>query len=301
MIKPSFFVVGAPKCGTTSLYEYLKQHPRVFLPERKDLAYFIDDLDVVPKPRSVAEYEAFFREGSEGQIAGDVSVWYLYSHTAAERIHAYCPHAKILIMLRDPVGMLYSLHSEYLFSGDETLLDFEQALDAEDARRSGADLGATRYPKELFYYRQVVRYAEQVERYFDRFGRENCLFIDFHRLKNEADRVYVETLELLELETDFQPVLKQHNPAKVVRSRRLASLMKNPPWPIRLAASLVPKSVLRRVAGKAIALNAKPQPRPPMDPELRRRLSAELTPEVRRLEELLGLSLAHWPTLSQSD
>src|SRR3954468_1950993 len=116
MPSPSFFIVGAPKCGTTSLNDYLRQHPRIFIPERKELHYFGSDLTFLKTQRPTREeYLAHFAAAQPQQIAGEASVWYLYSQLAAREIHDFCREAKFIIMLRNPVDMMHSLHSQYLY------------------------------------------------------------------------------------------------------------------------------------------------------------------------------------------
>src|SRR5438045_3561388 len=94
---PDFFIVGAPKCGTTALYEYLKQHPGIFLPRKKEPHFFCSDLDSGSErdagyfTRDRGKYLSLFGGAAEGQIIGDASATYLYSRVAAERIRQSCP------------------------------------------------------------------------------------------------------------------------------------------------------------------------------------------------------------------
>src|SRR5687768_10729433 len=97
MRRPDFFIVGAPKCGTTAMYEYLRRSPDLFLPEVKELRYFGKDLQVRHFPsRSLHEYLHFFRAAKPTQRVGTAYVWYLYSQTAAAEIAAFAPDAQIL-------------------------------------------------------------------------------------------------------------------------------------------------------------------------------------------------------------
>ena len=116
--KPGFFIVGAPKCGTTSFYHYLRQHPQIFMPDNKEPHYFGSDL----KKRSdefiktEEEYLSLFKDADSSQMAGEASTFYLYSKAAQKEIKGFNPHAKIIIMLRNPIDFLHSLRISFVFS-----------------------------------------------------------------------------------------------------------------------------------------------------------------------------------------
>src|SRR5665647_751711 len=111
--RPDFFIVGAPKCGTTAMNNYLAQHPDVFMAQ-KEIHYFGSDLKMRVKV-SESEYLNYFQNAEEKKLIGEASVWYLFSEKAAAEIKAFSPQAKIIIMLRDPIDVLHSLHSQHLF------------------------------------------------------------------------------------------------------------------------------------------------------------------------------------------
>ena len=181
--KPNFFIVGAAKSGTTALYEYLKKHPNIFMP-KKELYYFGKDFTFREAHTPLEYYMSFFEAiPPNAKQIGEASVWYLYSKTAAVEIKEFQPKAKIIIMLREPTEMLYSLHSQQLYSGNEDIEGFEMALQAEFARKKGQQLPPyIGCPYEALHYSEVPRYYEQVKRYIDVFGKENVhiiLFNDF--------------------------------------------------------------------------------------------------------------------------
>src|SRR5271165_4331492 len=136
--KPDVFIVGAPKCGTSAMDQYLAAHPQVFMAQ-KEMHGFGADLRFGAQfyRRDLAAYLDEFAS-RKGEIrAGEASVWYLFSKQAAAEIHAFNPEARIIIMLREPAEMLYSLYSQFRFDGNEHLRTFEEALAAEDDRRAG--------------------------------------------------------------------------------------------------------------------------------------------------------------------
>src|SRR3954468_20052709 len=109
---PDFFLVGAPRRGTTALCNYLRMHPEVFVCSPKEPTYFGRDL--APKRFPTLEsYRALFANTGSATRVGDGSVAYLASDSAAEEIHAFNPNAAILIMLRNPVELIYSLHLKH--------------------------------------------------------------------------------------------------------------------------------------------------------------------------------------------
>src|SRR5262245_31385392 len=137
--KPDFFIVGAPRCGTTAMFRYLSRHPEIYLPDRKEMHFFGSDLRFGPQfyRRNMENYLAEFASRNGELRAGEASVWYLFSKTAADEIRDFNPAASILIMLRQPAEMLHSLYYMFRYDRNEHLSTFEEALDAEPARKAG--------------------------------------------------------------------------------------------------------------------------------------------------------------------
>src|SRR5580704_895448 len=111
MRKPDFFVVGAPKSGTTAISNYLSKHPDIFM-ARKEMHHFGGDLRFGRQfyRRDTREYLSEFNSRRDQSRAGEASVWYLFSHQAASEIKSFNPDARIIVLLREPVEMLYSLY-----------------------------------------------------------------------------------------------------------------------------------------------------------------------------------------------
>jgi hypothetical protein len=105
MPKPGFFLVGAPKCGTTSLHDHLAQHPALFLPAVKEPTFFGADVPLLPAVGSLDAYVALFDAGA-GRLCGEASTNYLASTSAAREIHDFNPGARIIVALRNPVDFL---------------------------------------------------------------------------------------------------------------------------------------------------------------------------------------------------
>lgn len=302
MPKPDFFIVGAPKCGTTSLTHYLRRHPDVFIPPGKEFHHFGSDLTTTAPleahVRDREQYLKLFRGAAEETRVGEASVWYLYSRRAAREINEFNPEARAIVMLRNPVDMMHSLHRELLFTGDESIEDFERALAAEPDRREGRRIPEGNYFPQSLRYREAARYSEQLERYLETLGRDRVHVIFFERFRDETADVYRRTLRFLDVDPDFKPRFDRHNPESEPRSRWLRDVLRHPPTPIRVTIEgldhLFPNLLHRWLRPLFRRLNSRPSERPPMDPDLRERLRAEFEPERRRLRDLLDRELPDW-------
>ncbi len=112
MKKPSLFIIGAPKCGTTALCAYLANHPSVCFSEPKEAKFFHDDFSVEHRLATTEEeyLKCFSHQQASDQVLAEGTVWYLFSQVAVRRILAFNPEAKFVVMLRNPVDLSHSLH-----------------------------------------------------------------------------------------------------------------------------------------------------------------------------------------------
>lgn len=296
--RPNFFIVGAPKCGTTSMHEYLAQHPQILMARIKEPHYFGRDIALPPHMRIADErkYLALFSGGQDKAVRGESSTWYLYSQQAAGELKSYAPDAKILIMLRNPVDAMYSLHGQFLYSGNEDLADFAAAFDAQADRRAGRRIPAlARNPKGLLY-RDVFSYFGQVQRYSDTFGRDNVHVILFDDFVADTPAAYRAALRFLGVDETFIPDFKVANWAKSVRVPAMVKVGLKMPAIKHVYHRLVPVMWRGRIVD-AMAWAARSKPRPgKIDPALRQRLAPLFAEEVTRLSDLLGRDLSHWTT-----
>ena len=293
--RPDFFIVGAPKCGTTAMASYLGQHPEIFMPAAKELHFFGSDLDYRRRRPTTAEYLAAFANAGDARRAGEASVGYIYSDRAPREIGEFSPGADILIMLRDPVQMIQSQHAQELFMGQEDIEDLEAALAAEPDRARGHRSPAGSTQPYLLRYTWLVRYADHVERYLDAFGRDRVhvtLFEDFQR---DTPAAYAEVVRFLGCDPGFQPAFPIVNKRKGARSTVFQGIVRDPPRLLRSAARrALPLGARVRLRNVAYRLNARRATISPMSDATRRRLRAELAPDVRRLAGLIGRDLDAW-------
>jgi len=289
---PDFMIVGAPKSGTSALHVYLRAHPDIFMPEL-ELNFFGSDLKT--QWPTLEEYLYEFSRAKHERRVGEKSVWYLYSKRAAEEIKESCPSVNIIIMLRNPIDMLESLHSELVYHLQEDIIDFDAALAAEADRRRGMRLPKDlTYPIQCLFYSEIARYPEQVEKYFRVFGRENVRIILLDDLKADTAGVYENTLRFLGVNADFRPSFEIINANKRPRSKILMRLLEKRPR----VYNLIPLPVRARLRVSVIKgierLNNRYEQRPRMNQEQRECLQAELAPQVERLSQLLDRDLSHW-------
>ena len=296
--KPNFFIVGAAKSGTTAMYEYLKQHPNIFMPP-KEFYYFGKDFTFREAHTPLDYYLSFFKTiPPTAKQIGEASVWYLYSKTAAQEIKNFQPDAKIIVMLREPTEMLYSLHSQQLYSGNEDIENFEMALQAEAARRKGELLPPyIGCPYEALYYSQVARYYEQVKRYIDTFGSENVHIILFDDFVKNTKKAYQKCLTFLGL-TPIEISFERINANKTVRYARFRNILKKrPKFLIQLSKIILPYRPWRhRVQDWLYALNSKKQDRVTMNETTRVFLKTAVRKDVEQLENLIKRDLSRWKT-----
>ncbi|HEV8352604.1 MAG TPA: sulfotransferase [bacterium] len=292
--RPNFFIVGAPKCGTTSLYRWLDAHPEVYTSPRKEPHYFCPDLYSPTYVHDEPTYLSLFARGAGRRRAGEASVYYLYSREAAGRIAAFAPDARIIMMLRNPVDMIHSLHSQRLFGGYEEIEEFEAALAAEPARKLGYNLPPNPYPIPCLFYREMGKYAGQVARYLQRFARGQIHVIYFDDFVQDPAGSFERVCRFLEIDAEFRPVFQTANPNTTVRSPRLRDWMKFSPATRALARAVMPRPLRRGLAETLHQLNRRATPRRPMSPALRRRLQAEFAADVASLGRLLDYDLSRW-------
>ena len=228
MKNPNLFIVGAPKSGTTFLYHYLKQHPDIYFPNFKEPHFFGSDLirRNGAYNLSLDEYQDLFK--TDKKIIGEASTFYIFSKDAPEEIYNFNPKAKIIIMLRDLVDLVHSLHSQFVFSGDEIIEEFSQALELEDSRLSGDKIpNQTTVVNKLFYTSNILSLPSSIKCFIRYFGRDNIKFIDLDDIKKNPKKVYSETLEFLNIDSNLTtPDFKIINKNKTYKSKNVRDFIK---------------------------------------------------------------------------
>jgi hypothetical protein len=295
---PNFFIVGAPRSGTTSIWSYLRFHPDVYMSYQKEPLYFGSDLTKIPNEFFVLEKDAYldlFRAGAGKKILGESSVMYLFSKKAAEEIYEFNPAARILVLLRNPVDMVYSHHGHLRWAGIEDLADFEEAYAAEADRRQGRRLPAAALMPQALYYSEVGLLAEQLERYLRIFPRNQIKVLFYEDLSRSAAQTYFSLLDFLELSRVAPPSYDTQNSHKEARSTALAAWIMRPPQAAKVFLDCLPgkyrHALLLRLQG---LVNTRYVKREPLSRSMRQQLLEHFAADVRKLSALVDRDLSAW-------
>lgn len=296
--KVNFFIVGEPKSGTTALAQFLSEHPQVGFSHPKEPDYFATDIRAECDAfhsgkhpyfpiRTPEQYLHGFAHCGNKPIWGEGSTLYLNSKEAAANIRAYNPDARIIIMLRNPVDFMHSLHMQMVNISTEDEPDFETALAKEPARRAGRELhGGTRCPSDLFYAERA-HYTPQIERFLEIFPREQVLLLIAEEFQRDNAGVYKQVLEFIGADADFRPAeFRRVYESRAPRSRRLHRQLNN----IKLKTTmlrLVGPDGYEKLKAAGSKLMLREQARKALDPDLRQQLLHTYQPEVRRLAQLI--------------
>jgi hypothetical protein len=302
---PDFFIVGHAKSGTTALYEMLRRHPQIFMPEEKEPWFFADDMRARftppmagPPLETLAQYLALFAEATPQQSAGEASSSYLWSRTAAANIAAVQPQARIIAILREPSSFLRSLHLQLLQTHVEVERDLGKALALERERRQGRKIPRRSHRPQLLLYSDHVRYVEQLRRYHELFGRERVLVLIYEEFRRENEATVRSVLRFLGVDDRAPVEVTKANPTVRMRSQQLDDLVHAVSvgrGPLSKAAKATVKSLTpERVRRRALRLTQRRvvHGAPPADDEqLMIELRRRFRPEVAALSDYLGRDL----------
>lgn len=227
---PNTFLVGAPRCGTTALAQYLSEHPAVYFSPLKEPQYFSLDMPGYRQCKNDEEYLALFAgAGEEQKIIAEGSATYLHSHAAAQAIAEFSPQAKILVILRNPLEMLPSLHAQLFYSLDEDVASFEQAWHLQDERAQGRHIPARCRDAKILQYARLACFGEQLLRYVEIFGRERCHVMFYEEFKQNPKKVYEDILAFLEIPSDAREDFPVVNARSGYRNTFVRRFTQHPP------------------------------------------------------------------------
>lgn len=294
MRRPNFFILGAPKCGTTSLAAWLADHPNIYMSPKKEPTFFNTDHAAKPGPtRQLPHYESFFASATDSHVAiGEATPVYLYSDTAVPNILRYTDSPLFIVCLRNPVDLAYSLHDEYLFQGAEHIVDFAQAWKLSDQRMQGkAVKRRCREPKHLAY-NQVCLLGEQVERLLTRVSRNSVHFVILDDVVANPRNEYLKVLHFLGVEDDGRKAFPNLNPAKTQK------------WPLVKRGLMAAHDIRRKlgihrplnlgIQSRIEAYNRVERTRREIPPMLRRELQQYFCTDVIKLGRVVGRDLSGW-------
>jgi len=289
MAKPNFFILGAPKCGTSSLAFWLYRHPEVYIAPMKEPNYYNTDLagQRVSTPEA---YARLFDGATERHRAiGEASAWYLYSQSAVPNILDEIPDARFIVCLRNPVEMARSLHGQQIFSSNEHIERFEDAWEAQPARAEGRDVLPTCSDPKLLLYGPACRLGSQLERLYEncRKDRVHCVFLDDMRADSRA--IYLGALDFLDVEDDGQTAFPTVNSAHRRRSKGLARTIKRVGL-LKQRLSLPRLGIARKIE----KFNRTKNTRQPMSSATRAMLVDYFRDDIALLQKLTERDLGQW-------
>jgi hypothetical protein len=298
MRKPNLFIVGAPKCGTTAMHAYLAAHPDIFMTADKEPRFFATDLIAKAKARgrevcqyaSMDDYMRLYDGWKNERFAGESTVWYLISKNAAQEIHDLNPDARIIIMVREPVDLLLSLHSMWYNLGIEDQKDFVTALKNEKARADGAILPPRAVEKHVFTYHDVIRFSDNLKKFQRLFPAKNIKVIVYDDLRRDTKATYLDLINWLGVDPSFVPSFDVVNKYSAYRSRFLHRIRTNDRLG-HLMLRILPARVLAFLRGTYRRINASRDRRTPLAIEDRRALMARYKQEVMALSKMIGRDL----------
>ncbi|MES1944088.1 sulfotransferase [Salinisphaera sp. PC39] len=293
---PDFFIVGAPKCGTTSLYAVLKSHPAVFFPENKEPMFFNTDLSHPHAVRSENIYNELFSRARPDQVCGDASTLYLSSLVAPGAIRQRLPDAKIIILIRDPVEQMYSWYRHLKYWGYENAPSFSDAISLQRERREGHKLPIGNICHDWLQYEEMASFSRQIDRYRGTFPESQLGVWLLEDLKEVPNETLVDIASFLGLDSILvsEHCVPEKNTNKALRFpvlKRSLQVMRAYPGIRAFLKATMPVSVRKKLLLGINKIGTRKEKAPPISPELRLALRHRMMSEVRRLSEIVGQDL----------
>ncbi len=294
---PEFLVIGAARAGTTALHTYLRQHPQIFMPDLKEPNFFAfagEELNcrgpgadyINNSITDARSYRALFAPAPAGAIRGEASPLYLHADKAAERIAAWRADMRLVVILRNPVDQAFS---HFLYATKQAIEpeeDFVRALALEEER-----LAAGWQP--LFGYSRFPRYAQQLQRFLDRFPRDRIFIRLYEDFREDPQGLMRDLFAFLGADPGFAPDMsRKPNAGGVPKNRALQDFLMKPNPVTRAIGLVVPQKLRWEIRDRIAALNTTRQQEMPA--AARDILKERLGDDIRRLEAMIGRDLGHW-------
>ncbi|QDU63293.1 Sulfotransferase domain protein [Planctomycetes bacterium Pan216] len=232
---PNTFLIGAPKSGTTSLYEYLRTHPNVFFSTPKEPQFWAADFPRAIESSyyridSISDYLALFNSATDAHtVRAEATVTYLYSNVAVARILEFNPNAKFIVMLRHPIDLVHAWHSELLYNGYEDRQSLEEAWHLQEQRAQGACVPAACPVPAFLQYARMGCIGEQLERLYATVSQDRVHVIWFDDFANDTRAEYIKTLAFLNIPDDGRTNFQPCNASREMRFSFVSRLLFSPP------------------------------------------------------------------------
>lgn len=291
MKSPNFLIVGAAKSGTTALFEYLRQHPQIYLAPQKEISYFTGRMHNVIG--SMNDYLRYFQGATNELAIGEASVAYLFSAEAAKNIYRDLgPNTKIIILLRNPVDMMYSLWGHNVRVGGESL-SFKEALSAEKSRMEDENFHKHAIGWSFNYaYTARAKFSNQIKVYLDTFGEKQVRIYIYEEFFQNLNYWLREVFKFLEVDSSYRVQnLKRYNVMGVPRFRILQRILVQPTWWTYPLRRLLPNRIRQMVSLRLSQLNTIAKPLPRLDSQSRGKLTEQFMSDIHQVENYLHRSL----------
>jgi len=297
---PNFLLIGAPKSGTTSLFQYLRMHPDIFLSSLKEPNFFAFEGQNITyngpgdqrgnrcRIHQLDAYQNLFSQTGESHALGEASTVYLYSETAAANIARHVPKMKLIAILRNPVDLAYSAYLHMRREGREPCQTFEEALAQEETRIKE---GWT----PLWHLTAQGAYAKQLKRYYQHFPKAQVKTFFYEEWQSNSQKVLKDILTFLEVDNDVKlDTSKRFNESGKPKNIWLHHLLtKNNPLKQWLKP-LLPKKFRRGMMASFTKSNLAQSQDPKMLDSTRKILQEHFHDDIKELENLTGQNLSHW-------
>jgi len=303
---PDFFLIGAPRCGTTAMSTYLKHHPQVCFSSPKEPHYFSLLRKLMPE-MTVEDYlnhcYGHF-DPDKHRALGEGSVSYLYDEAAIDEILRFNPTAKFIVMVRNPVDLVHSYHSRLVALLDEDEEDFTQAWRLQKIRARGESIPKACRNPFLLQYGEIGQLGKHLEKLFRQAPREQCLVLVFDDFIKNPLETYETLLGFIGVEYDGRTDFPPNAAHKYPRFKWLQRVLKRPP--ARMASFVAvlhsqkrrkkqkKRSPLKRLRKWLISKNEVYQPRQPLPAGIRKELTDYFSADIDLLGKLIGRDLSHW-------
>lgn len=303
--RPNFFIVGAPRSGTTALSRYISQHPQICLSRPKETHFLFRPVANCTYSSYLAHYwQQFFPHCHANHCAvGEGSVSYIYFDQILHRILTLQPDARFIVMVRNPIELLRSYHWRLLYLLEEDRADFREAWSLQQQRLHGQCLPLLCRDSRLLQYAEIGKLGQRIERLFEIAGRDRCLVLVFDDFVRDPRASYQQVCRFLGVADDGRARFPRRHESQSYRSRWLQRwLFHPPPSVLRWASNPArhgrfwpwQKLVLSHLHRRVSQLNATRQNPPPFDAEMAAQLRATFVEDVECLSQLLGRDLTPW-------
>ena len=223
-LKPTFFIIGAPKSGTTSLHHYLNGHSQITMSVPKEPHYFSTDIKN-GGIRNAKEYLDCFSQSHKKTIAiGESSTLYLYSKVAVQKIFNYNKKSKFIVMVRNPIEIAQSFHQVALKVFGETETNFQKAWLLEQSRKAGKNIPKGCIDHQLILYGNIAKIGQQIERLTSYITQKNIHFIIYDDFKNSTKREYFKVLKFLKVNNEVPVDFPLYNKSQRIKSETVTKL-----------------------------------------------------------------------------